>query len=122
MNDLQIINLENTDISSWDLLLLKSELQKSLDNYAGLFYTEETIKDAKNDRATLNKAKKVIEDARKAYRAKCLAPYDAIEPQIKELVDMVEQQRVLIDETVKSFENRQKEEREVEEEEEEEEE
>ena len=114
MNDLQIIRLENTDISVWDFSMLRSELQRGLDSYAGLVYTDETIKDAKNDRSTLNKVKKVIEDARKAYKARCLAPYDALEPQIKELVDMVEKQRVLIDETVKDFETRQKEEKELE--------
>ena len=114
MNDLQIVRLENTDISVWDFSMLRSELQRGLDSYAGLVYTDETIKDAKNDRSTLNKVKKVIEDARKAYKARCLAPYDALEPQIKELVDMVEKQRVLIDETVKDFETRQKEEKELE--------
>ena len=110
MNDLQIIRLENTDISGWDFSMLRAELQRGLDDYAGVVYTDETIKDAKNDRSTLNKVKKVIEDARKSYKARCLAPYDALEPQIKELVNMVEKQRILIDETVKNFENRQKEE------------
>ena len=113
MNDLQIVSLENTDISVWDFSMLRAKLQRELDSYAGLVYTDETIKDAKNDRSTLNKIKKVIEDAQKAYKARCLAPYDALEPQIKELVDMVEKQRVPIDEIVKDFETRQKEEKEL---------
>ena len=108
------MRLENTDISVWDFSMLRAELQRGLDSFAGLVYTDETIKDAKNDRNTLNKVKKVIDDARKAYKARCLAPYAALEPQIKELVDMVEKQRVLIDETVKDFETRQKEEKELE--------
>ena len=106
MNELQIIKLENTDIIGWNFAMLRAELQSRLDTYAGIIYTDETIKDAKNDRTTLNKVKKVIEDARKAYKARCLAPYDALEPEIKELVDMVEKQRVLIDETVKDYETR----------------
>lgn len=114
MNELQIIKLENTDISGWNFAMLRAELQSRLDTYAGIIYTDETIKDAKNDRTTLNKVKKVIEDARKAYKARCLAPYDALEPEIKELVDMVEKQRVLIDETVKDYETRQKEAKELE--------
>ena len=61
----------------------------------------------------MNKAKKVIEDCRKAYKAQCLAPYEALEPQVKELVSMIEEQRLLIDETVKEYENRQKQEKEV---------
>ena len=67
MNDLQIMRMENTDISVWDFSMLRAELQRGLDSYAGLVYTDETIKDAKNDRSTLNKVKKVIEDHR-AYR------------------------------------------------------
>ncbi|MBR3245186.1 MAG: DUF1351 domain-containing protein [Parasporobacterium sp.] len=114
MEALQIVQMENADITTWDLPAIKAELQKRLDEFAGLVYTADTIKDAKNDRALLNKAKKTIEDARKAYKAKCLEPYEAIEPQIKELTDMVDHQRVLIDETVKEFETAQKAEKEQE--------
>ena len=109
MNDLQIVNLENTDITVWDFPSIKAELQRHLDAYAGLVYTDDTIKEAKNDRAALNKVKKAIDEARKAYKARCLAPYEAMESQIKELLDLVEGQRTLIDDTVKDYENRQKE-------------
>ena len=109
MNELQVINLNNTDISVWDFPALKAELQAYLSEYAGLVYTDETIKDAKKDRTTLNKAKKVVEDARKAYKARCLEPYEAIEPQIKELTGLIEERRQQIDETVKEYEGKQKE-------------
>lgn len=114
MNDLQITKLENTDISKWNFSKIKAELQRGLKSYAGLVYTDETIRDAKNDRAALNKVKKAIEDARKAYKAHCLAPYEALEPQIKELVEMVDHQKVLIDNTIKDYETRQKEAKELE--------
>lgn len=109
MNELQVISLDNTDISTWDFPALKAELQAVLSDYDGLVYTDETIKDAKKDRTTLNKAKKVVEDARKAYKARCLEPYEAIEPQIKKLTGLIEERRLQIDETVKEFEGRQKE-------------
>ena len=114
MNELQIISLDNTDISTWDFPALKAELHAVLSDFDGLVYTDETIKDAKKDRTTLNKAKKVIEDARKAFKARCLEPYDAIEPQIKELTGLIEERRLQIDETVKEFESRQKESKEKE--------
>ena len=114
MNELQIVSLENTDISSWNLPRLREELQRGLDAYSTLVYTDASISAAKKDRSSLNKVKKVIEDARKAYKAKCLAPYEALEPQIRELVEMVDHQRLMIDETVKDYENRQKEARETE--------
>ena len=98
MAELQVINLEGTEITRWDFALLKSELEQKLELYKTLVYTDDNIKSAKNDRTTLNKAKKVIEDCRKAYKAQCLAPYEALEPQVKELVAMIEEQRLLIDE------------------------
>ena len=112
MNELQIVKLENTDISRWDFSMLRAELQSRLEYYASLVYTDANIKDAKGDRADLNKVKKAIEDARKSYKAKCLEPYNKLEPQIKELVDMVEEQRLLIDSTVKDYEQRKKDEKE----------
>jgi hypothetical protein len=67
---------------------------------------------AKDDKAKLAKVKKIIEEQRKAYKAKCLAPYEALEPQIKEIVGMVEEQRTAIDDVVKGFTERQKAEKE----------
>ena len=114
MENLQIVSLENTDISTWDFSVLKAELQEYLSQYEGLVYTEETVKDAKKDRTTLNKAKKVVDDARKVYKARCLEPYEAIEPKIKELTELIEERRRQIDDTVKDFERRSKEEKEKE--------
>lgn len=108
MENLQIISIANTEVVTWDFSAIKQELQHQLDRYANIIYTDETVKEAKSDRATLNKVKKAIGDAEKSYKEKCLEPYEAIKPQIKELIDLVEQQRVVIDSTVKDFENRQK--------------
>ena len=114
MQELQIVSLENTDIVGWDFEQIKSQLEQRLEYYKNLVYTEDDIKSAKNDRSDLNKAKTVIENARKAYKAKCMEPYEALEPKIKELVGMIEVQRHLIDDTVKSFEDKKKKEKEVE--------
>lgn len=114
MEELQIITLENTDIGHWDMATIREQLEQNLAYYRGIIYTDDNIKSAKDNRAILNKAKSVIEDARKAYKEKCLEPYKAMEPQIKELVDMIDEQRSHIDMTVKDYENRQKEEKELE--------
>ena len=109
MNELQIISLENTDISTWDFSAIKAELERHLSDYAGIVYTDDTIKDAKKDRTKLNKAKKAVEGARKAYRDKCLEPYEALVPQIRELTDLIEKCWKPINDTVKDYESRQKE-------------
>lgn len=108
MNELQIVNLEQADITTWDFARLKDELGQALSVYKTTIYTDETITIAKDDKAKLAKAKKIVEDQRKAYKAKCLAPYEALEPQIKEIVGMIEEQRVAIDDVVKDFTERQK--------------
>ena len=61
MEELQIVNLENTDIAHWDMAMLKAQLEQRLAYYKGMVYTDDSIKSAKDDRTTLNKAKKVIE-------------------------------------------------------------
>ena len=114
MNELQIVSLEKTEISSWDFESIKAELAQALSVYKNMVYTDESIKSAKDDKAVLAKVKKLVEDQRKAYKAKCLAPYDAIEPQVKEIVSMIEEQRVLIDDVVKDYTERKKQEKEEE--------
>ena len=103
MEELQIVKYENTDISTWNIDQIKEQLAKELEYYTDVVYTDDSFKSAKEDRAVLNKAKKVIDDARKAYKAKCLEPYEAMEKRIKELLDMVEVQRKHIDEKVKNL-------------------
>lgn len=38
MYELQIMNLEKTDISKWDFVSIKEDLQKTLDYYSGIVY------------------------------------------------------------------------------------
>lgn len=112
MNELLVSNLEQIDITKWDFEQLKEELESVLSEYRTLVYTDDTIKAAKNDRAQLGKAKKAVEDQRKAYKERCLAPYSAIEPRVKELVGMIEEQRQAIDDVVKDYTERQRAEKE----------
>lgn len=75
---------------------MKAELTEKLSTYNALVVTEDSIKDAKSDRANLNKLKTAIESKRKEIKALCLAPYDAFEKQCKEII-------ALIDEPIKSI-------------------
>jgi hypothetical protein len=112
VNELKLVNLEQTDIETWNFEELKEELSKALSVYKTTVYTDDTIKMAKDDKAKLNKAKKIVEDRRKAYKEKCMKPYKALEPQIKEIVEMIEEQRTEIDGVVKDYTERQKAEKE----------
>ena len=112
MNELQIIDMENKDLTTWNFAKIKRELESALEIYKSSVYTDE--KSAKEDKAKLGKAKKLLEDRRKEFKEKCLEPYAAIEPQIKELVDMIEEQKQQIDEVVKDYTELQKREKESE--------
>jgi hypothetical protein len=87
---------------------IKKELTTRLEKYKGLVYSEEEIKLAKTDRATLNKFKEAIESKRKEIKALCLKPYDEFEIKIKEIVNLVNEPVKDIDNQVKAFEEKQK--------------
>lgn len=86
---------------------LKTELADSLTKYSSLVVSEDGIKEAKSDRAKLNKLKTAIEDKRKAMKNLCLAPYQTFEAQCKELVALIEQPIRSIDGQITVFEQKQ---------------
>lgn len=87
---------------------LKGQLKESLEKYQNLTFTEEQIKLAKSDRATLNKLKDAIENKRKEIKAKCLRPYEEFELKIKELVNLIDEPINNIDGQIKLAEEEKK--------------
>ncbi len=108
MNELQISELTKRSITSWDFAAMKSQLKNILKKY-NIVYTDE--KEAKSDKAELNKIKKAIEDRRKEYRKECLAPYEKLKPQVDELVDMIDGSLTYIDGVVKVYKAQKEEEK-----------
>lgn len=92
---------------------LKAEIKEKADLYKNMVYTDETIKEAKTDKAKLSKFITALEDKRKEVKKQCLQPYEEFEKQVKELVAIVNEPVKLIDAQVKDFEDRQKAEKEV---------
>lgn len=85
---------------------LKTELTKRLKKYEGLTYTEETLKEAKADKAGLNKFKEAIETRRKEVKKLCLKPYEDFEAKVKELVKLIDEPINAIDTQLKDFEDK----------------
>lgn len=92
----------------WNYAEIKEELEDKMAMYGQMVYDENQIKEAKADRAELNKFKTAIEDKRKEIKKTCLAPYEAFEKQVKELVAIIDKPIALIDSQVKAFEEEQK--------------
>ena len=91
--------------------VLKVELEQGLKKYENLVYSDNTIKEAKTDRATLNKLRKALEDKRKEMKKLYLEPYEAFEEKIKDLVAMVDAPMLAIDAQVKNYEQIKKDEK-----------
>lgn len=90
---------------------LKANLTESLKKYKDLVYTEENIKEAKADRALLNKVSTAINDEKKRIKNILLQPYVDFEEKCKELMGMVNEVSEGIDTQVKAFEKRQSDEK-----------
>ena len=83
---------------------LKKELTIRVKKYKDKIYNEETIKDAKSDRALLNKVSKAINDEKKRVKEKLLGPYIDFENKCKELMQIIDEASAGIDDQVKKFE------------------
>lgn len=85
---------------------LKSDLTTALTDYQNRFYTEDTIAEAKEDRAKLNKLKKAINDERIAREKEYMQPFNEFKAQAKELCDMIDTASSGIGEQLEAFEQK----------------
>ena len=87
---------------------IKSELAGKLQVYQSMVVTESGIKEAKADRANLNKFKAALADSRKAVKAQWNQPLSDFESKMKELERMVDEPIGAIDRQVKAYDEAKK--------------
>lgn len=85
---------------------LKSELTEKLAYYDNLVVTEDALRDAKSDKAKLNKLRTAIDTKRKEVKKACLAPYEEFERQCRDILDMIDRPINSIDQQIKVFEQK----------------
>lgn len=95
----------------WNKAELEANVRSIVEAYQGLVYTEDTVSDAKNDRAALRKLLNEIEDRRKLVKKKCMEPYEVFENDLKDVTVLIKEQISIIDGQVKEYENGVKEEK-----------
>lgn len=95
----------------WNKAELEANVRSIVAAYQGLVYTEDTVSDAKNDRAALRKLLNEIEDRRKLVKKKCMEPYEVFESDLKDVTVLIKEQISIIDGQVKEYENSVKEEK-----------
>ena len=86
---------------------LKQELTEKVSMYETLVYTDEQIKEAKVDKASLNKLKKALNDERIRREKEYMKPFDDFKAKINEIIDIIDKPVALIDKQVKEYEIKQ---------------
>lgn len=115
-NNQQVINslklvispLKKMEAIKFNYEELKGGLQENLKKYQNLVYTSQNIKEAKDDRATLNALKKSLNDEKIKIKKEFEVPYKDFEDKIKELIELVDKPASEIDKQVKIFEEAEK--------------
>lgn len=87
---------------------LKAELTDKVKFYESLAYTDDQIKDAKADRATLNKLKKTLNDERIRREKEYMQPFNEFKAQVNEIIGIIDKPIAVIDKQVKEFEDQKK--------------
>lgn len=95
----------------WNYEELKTEVVAAADSYAVSVYTDDTIKQAKADRARLNKFVDALKGKRTEIRKKLLEPDEQFGKEVQEIIGIVQRALDNIDGQVKDYERRQREEK-----------
>ena len=90
----------------WNYEDIKAEVAAQAESYATAVYTDDLIKQAKADRAKLNKFVKALKDRRTDVRKKLLAPDEQFGRQVDEIVGIVQAAISNIDAQVKNYESK----------------
>ena len=87
---------------------LKAELTEKVAFYETLVYTDDQVKDAKADRATLNKLKKTLNDERIRREKEYMQPFNEFKAHVNEIIGIIDKPIAVIDKRVKEFEDQKK--------------
>ncbi len=90
---------------------LKQEIAEKVKTYEVLVYDDTQIKQAKSDRANLNKLKKALNDERIRREKEYMQPFNVFKEQINEIISVIDKPVSMIDNQVKEYEQIQKQEK-----------
>ena len=96
---------------AWNNAELLAQVNKSLENYKGKVYDENSIAEAKTDRAALNNFVKSLDSERIRIGKVYAAPYEKFKKEVDEVSSAVKSVALAIDEQVKSYETKKQEEK-----------
>lgn len=91
---------------------LKNEITAKVSDYEKMVYTDDTIKEAKADKASLNKLKKALNDERIKQEREYMKPFNEFKTQINEIISIIDKPVAIIDTQIKTYENKKAQEKE----------
>lgn len=106
--ELRMEEYQLPDKISFNFEELKQELTEKVSHYETLVYTDDQIKEAKEDRANLNKLKKALNDERIRREKEYMVPFNAFKEQVSEIIKIIDKPVAVIDKQVKAYEDKQK--------------
>ena len=109
--ELRIEQITFPEVIDFNFEELKQEITNRVTMYANMVYTEDQVKQAKTDRANLNKFVKALSDERIKVKKQCMKPYEEFEAKVNELSKIVQEPISMIDKQVKEYEEQKKQEK-----------
>lgn len=109
--ELKVNELVVPEKIKWNYEELKKELTEKTELYASVVYTDETIKQAKADRAKLNALKTALNSERIRMEREYMTPFNEFKAQVAEIIGIIDKPVKAIDAQIKDFEKREQDEK-----------
>ena len=109
--ELKVNEVVIPDVIQFNYDELKQELTEKVSMYETMVYTDDQIKQAKADKASLNKLKKALNDERIRREKEYLQPFNEFKAKINEIISIIDKPVAVIDKQVKEYEEKCKEEK-----------
>ena len=85
---------------------LKTAIAEKAEQYATIVYTDDTIKEAKADKASLNKLRKALNDERIRREKEYMKPFNEFKAQVNEIIAIIDKPVKVIDSQIKEYQEK----------------
>ena len=106
--ELKVNEVQLPEVIQFNYEELKRELTEKVSKYETLVYSDEQIKEAKADKASLNKLKKALNDERIKREREYMQPFNEFKAKINEIIGIIDKPVAMIDKQVKEFDEKRK--------------
>lgn len=109
--ELKVQNYDLPSVIQFNYDELKTALTEKCHEYEVMVYTDDQIKEAKSDRANLNKLKQALNNERIRREKEYMQPFNEFKDKINEIISIIDKPTSIIDARVKEFEQKKKDEK-----------